>query len=72
MSCDKVRDLTGAYAIGAVSSYEKRLIEDHLIGCKLHAGISGLVGAVLGLSAAAPEMESPAGLVGRISAAIRD
>ena len=72
MSCDEVRDLTGAYALGTVSAEEKRLIEDHLVSCELHAEIAGLVGVVYGLSSAAPEIEPPARLAGQISAAIRD
>ena len=71
MNCDEVRDLSGAYALGSVSPEEKNQIEDHFAGCDLHPEISGLVATVAGLASAAPEMDPPAALGGRISAAIR-
>jgi anti-sigma-K factor RskA len=71
MNCDEVRDLTGAYALGSVSPEEKRQIEDHLEDCDLHDEIAGLTATAMGLGSAALELEPPAGLGGRISAAIQ-
>ena len=71
MNCDEVRDLTGAYVLGSVSGDERRQIEDHVAACDLHAEIAGLAATAMGLAAAAPEMDPPAGLGGRISAAVR-
>ncbi len=70
MNCDEVRDLTGAYALGSVSPEEKRQIEDHLEDCDLHDEIAGLTATAMGLASTSLELESPAGLGGRISAAI--
>lgn len=70
MNCDEVRDLTGAYALGSVSPEEKRQIEDHLEDCDLHDEIAGLTATAMGLASTSLELEPPAGLGGRISAAI--
>lgn len=70
MNCDEVRDLTGAYALGSVSPEEKRQIEDHLKDCGLHDEIAGLTATAVGLASASMELEPPAGLGTRISAAI--
>ena len=71
MNCEEVRDLTGAYALGRVSPEEKDQIEDHIDGCDLHDEITGLSATAMGLAAAAPDMEPPADLGTRLSAAIR-
>ena len=74
MTCDEVRDLTGAYVLGSTTENEKRQIENHVAGCDLHAEIASLAAVTLGLAAAAPEVPEigpRSGLGARISAAVR-
>ena len=74
MTCDEVRDLTGAYVLGSTTEDEKRQIENHVAGCDLHAEIPSLAAVTLGLAAAAPEVPEIgplSGLGARISAAVR-
>ncbi|MDA1062628.1 MAG: zf-HC2 domain-containing protein, partial [Chloroflexi bacterium] len=54
MSCEEVRDLLGAYVLDVVSDEERLAIEAHLAGCDLHAEVTGLRAAALGLGVAAP------------------
>ncbi|MCH7642447.1 MAG: anti-sigma factor [Chloroflexi bacterium] len=77
MTCDEVRDLTGAYVLGSTTGNEKLQIESHVAGCDRHAEIASLAAVTLALASAAPEDPAdPAigpspGLGERISAAIR-
>ncbi|MCH8236346.1 MAG: zf-HC2 domain-containing protein, partial [Chloroflexi bacterium] len=50
MTCDEVRDLTGAYVLGSTTEDEKRQIENHVAGCELHAEIASLAAVTLGLA----------------------
>ena len=56
MTCDEVRDLTGAYVLGSTTENEKRQIENHVAGCDLHAEIASLAAVTLGVAAGAPEI----------------
>lgn len=70
MSCDEVRELAGAYALGALSPDEAREIEAHAESCALHEDLRALVQAAAALPLAAPEREPPPALRERVVAAV--
>ncbi len=72
MNCDEVRDLIAAYSLGAATPEERRAVEEHLESCDLHEEMVEIQATALGLALAAPEMEPPATLRGRIMQAAED
>ena len=42
MNCEEVRELSGAYALGALSPEELREVEAHLAECNLHEEMAAL------------------------------
>ena len=72
MNCDEVRDLIAAYSLGTATPDERREVEDHLESCDLHQEIAEIQALALALALAAPEMEPPETLRGRIMQAAED
>ena len=70
MNCDEVRELAGAYALGALSPEEARELEAHAESCALHEDLRTLVQAAAALPLAAPEREPPPALRERVVAAV--
>ena len=69
MTCDEVRELAPAYALGALSADEARALEVHLAECDLHQELAGLRATARLLQRTAPEREPPPALRERILAA---
>lgn len=70
LTCDDVRDLAGAFVLGALEPVEEAAVRDHLASCNdAHAEIAE-VGSVLPvLQASVPVVEPSTGLKARILAA---
>jgi anti-sigma-K factor RskA len=66
VNCDEVRDLIAAYSLGTATPEERRAVEEHVESCDLHEEMAEIQATALGLALAAPEMEPPATLRGRI------
>ena len=73
MNCDEMRDLIAAYSLGTATPEERRAVEEHLESgdlhdesCDIREEITRTRATALGLALAAPEMEPPAVLRGRI------
>jgi hypothetical protein len=72
MTCDDIDELAGAIALDAVPADEWPEIEEHLASCRRgHPHIRELRSVATLLLEAAPEIEPPAALRGRILAAAR-
>jgi len=71
MNCHEVDELSGAYALGAVTEDEARAVADHLVGCSAHPELVDLQSTVLALAYSAPDIDPPPELRARISEAIR-
>jgi anti-sigma factor RsiW len=70
MTCDQIRDLAGAFVLGALSPAEADAVRAHLDSCdEAHAEIRELGGALPVLNESVPVVEPPAGLKSRIMAA---
>jgi anti-sigma-K factor RskA len=69
MNHEALRELTGAYALGALSGEEKRALEAHLASCAECAEEVRAFGDVArGLNDAVPQIDPPASLRGRVLA----
>jgi anti-sigma-K factor RskA len=71
MNHDALRELTGAYALGALGAEEKRALEAHLASCAECAAEVRAFGEVArGLDQAVPQIDPPASLRGRVIARV--
>jgi anti-sigma-K factor RskA len=67
MTHDELRDLIAAYALGTATRAERAALEAHISGCaECRAEVASLAPVVQGLAHAAPLLEAPAGLRGRV------
>lgn len=71
MNCQEFEELSGAYALGAVSPQEKADSDAHLQTCDLHPEVAEYVAVASTLAMAAPEMAPPARLKSRLMDAVR-
>src|SRR5438094_669710 len=72
MTCEEFEELSGAYALDAVTSAERQAAEAHLAGCaKCTRLFQELHGVVTLLPLSAPQVNPPPALKARIMAAIR-
>jgi len=70
MTCDEVRELAGAFVLGALEPAEEAVVRAHLDTCAdAHAEIEELGGVLPALAESVPVVEPPAGLKARIMAA---
>lgn len=70
LTCDEVRELAGAFVLGALEPAEEAAVREHLAGCDdAHAEMAELGGVLPVLAESVPIVEPPAGLKGRIMAA---
>lgn len=70
MNCDEVRELTGAYVLGALERQEREAFEAHVAGCDAHGELEGLRAAAAALVLGVEEREPPARLLDRIHAGL--
>ena len=69
-TCDDVREMAGAFVLGALEPAEERAIRAHLASCAdAHEEIAELGGVLPALAEIVPMIEPPAALKGRIMAA---
>ena len=70
MSHDDLRELSGGYALGALSDADRRAFEAHLSTCAACAGeVRELVAVASGLAHAVPQVDPPAALRARVLSA---
>ena len=70
LTCDEVREMAGAFVLGALDPAEDASVRAHLETCAdAHAEIAELGGVLPALAESVPVVEPPAGLKGRIMAA---
>jgi anti-sigma-K factor RskA len=70
LTCDEVRDLAGAYVLGALEAADEAAIRAHLATCdQAHPEIAELGGVIPALGELVPIVEPPEGLKARIMAA---
>ncbi len=70
LTCDEVRELAGAYVLGALDAAEAGAVRAHLVGHEdAHPEIAELGSVIPALSEIVPIVEPPAGLRDRIMAA---
>jgi anti-sigma-K factor RskA len=70
MSHDELRELSGGYALGALSDTERRLFEAHLSTCPECAGeVRELTAVVSRLAQVVPQVDPPAALRARVLSA---
>ena len=70
LTCDDVREMAGAFVLGALEPSEKGAIRAHLASCAdAHEEIAELGGVLPALAEIVPMIEPPAALKGRIMAA---
>jgi anti-sigma-K factor RskA len=70
LTCDEVREMGGAYVLGALDPAESAAVRAHLATCDdAHEEIAELGGVLPALAESVPVVEPPAGLKGRIMAA---
>ncbi len=70
MSHDDLRELSGGYALGALSDADRRAFEAHLSTCAECAGeVRELVAVASGLAHAVPQVDPPAALRARVLSA---
>ena len=73
MNHDALRELTGAYALGALSGEEKRALEAHLPSCaECAAEVRAFGDVARGLNDAVPQIDPPASLRGRVVAHVEN
>jgi anti-sigma-K factor RskA len=70
MNCEEFEELSGAYAIGALTEEERVDAEAHLAGCDKHREVAALTAVANSLALASPSMEPPARLKSRLMEAI--
>jgi anti-sigma-K factor RskA len=71
MNCQEFEELSGAYALGAISPAEKREADAHLQTCDLHPEVAEYAAVASTIAMAAPEMDPPASLKLRLMDAVR-
>jgi hypothetical protein len=70
LTCDEVRELAGAFVLGALEPAEDAAVRAHLATCdQAHAEIAELGGVLPVLAESVPVVEPSAALKGRIMAA---
>ena len=70
MTCDDVREMAGAFVLGALEPDDEAAVRAHLATCpEAHDEMGELGGAVAALAETVPQVEPPAALKGRIMAA---
>ena len=70
LTCDEVREMAGAFVLGALEPSEDAAVRAHLASCgDAHDEIAELGGVLPALAASVPVVEPPAGLKARIMAA---
>ena len=70
LTCDEVREMAGAFVLGALDPAEAVAVRAHLATCDdAHEEIAELGGVLPALAESVPVVEPPAGLKGRIMAA---
>ena len=70
LTCDDVREMAGAFVLGALEPAEEAAVRDHLATCRdAHAEIAELGSVLPVLLESVPVVEPPAALKGRIMAA---
>ncbi len=70
LTCDDVREMAGAFVLGALEPDEDVAVRAHLAGCNdAHAEIAELASVLPALAQSVPLVEPPAGLKARIMAA---
>jgi anti-sigma-K factor RskA len=72
MNCEEVDELIGAYALGALPGETLAAVRGHLATCENHPQTADLRVVASSLAFAAPEMEPPPALKGRLMAAVRE
>ena len=68
LSCDEVAELTGGYALDALSPEERHAVEAHVDECQLHEEISQLRLAAASVALSVDEVAPPSGLRDRVLA----
>jgi anti-sigma-K factor RskA len=70
LTCDEVREMAGAFVLGALEPADEAAVRAHLETCDdAHAEIAELGGVLPALAESVPSVEPPAGLKARIMAA---
>ena len=70
LTCDEVREMAGAFVLGALAPADEAAVRAHLATCDdAHAEIAELGGVLPALAASVPVVEPPDGLKARIMAA---
>jgi len=70
MTCDEIRDLAPAFALGALDADQDRAVREHLATCpEAHDEVAAFAGVVPVIAGTVKEVEPPAALRGRIIAA---
>jgi len=70
LTCDEVREMAGAFVLGALEPADEAAVRAHLDTCDdAHAEIAELGGVMPALAESVPVVEPPAGLKARIMAA---
>ena len=70
LTCDEVREMSGAFVLGALDPADAAAVRAHLATCDdAHEEIAELGGVLPALAESVPVVEPPAGLKGRIMAA---
>ena len=73
MNHDALRELTGAYALGALGDEEKRALEAHLTSCaECAAEVRAFGDVARGLDRTVPQVDPPASLRGRVIARVEN
>ena len=68
LSCDEVAELTGGYALDALSTGERQAVEAHVDECELHEEISQLRLAAASVALSVDEVAPPSELRDRVLA----
>ena len=70
LTCDEVREVAGAFVLGALEPIDAAAVRDHLASCSdAHEEIAELGGVLPALNQSVPIVEPPAGLKARLMAA---
>jgi anti-sigma-K factor RskA len=70
LTCDEVRELAGAYVLGALDAAQEAAVREHLASCpEAHEEVAELGGVLPAFAASVPVVEPPPGLKDRIMAA---
>ena len=70
LTCDEVREMAGAFVLGALDAADEAAVREHLVTCpEAHEEIAELGGVLPALAESVPVVEPPDALKGRIMAA---